>query len=86
MTEGGINGNVWFENIRLIPQGGASVPAITRTYYHAGAQSVAVRVAGDPNAANNGLFWLLGDHLGSTSKTASIGGTDYVWNGSRGRN
>jgi RHS repeat-associated protein len=30
---------------------------------------VAVRVQGDPEPGNNGLFYLLGDHLGSTSVT-----------------
>ncbi len=44
------------------------VTAVTRrsTYSIAG-QPVAVRVTGDPEAANNGLFYIHSDHLGSTS-------------------
>jgi hypothetical protein len=40
-----------------------------RSYYYAGSQRIAVRVEGDPTPANNGLFYLLSDHLGSTSVT-----------------
>ncbi len=46
----------------------------TRTYYYAGGQRVAMRVQGDPNPADNGVFFLLGDHLGSTSVTANASG------------
>ncbi len=44
------------------------VTAVTRrsTYSIAG-QAVAVRVTGDPVAANNGLFYIHSDHLGSTN-------------------
>ena len=34
-------------------------------YYYAGAQRIAMRREG--YALNNGLFWLLSDHLGSTT-------------------
>jgi hypothetical protein len=40
---------------------------IRRTYYFAGLQRIAMRVAGDPVQANNGVFYLLADHLGSTN-------------------
>jgi len=46
----------------------------TRAYYYAGAQRVAIRVQGDPDPADNGVFFLLGDHLGSTSVTANASG------------
>jgi RHS repeat-associated protein len=49
--------------------------AIWRKYYFAGAQRVAMRVAGDPVPANNGVFYLLGDHLGSTSIVVNAAGT-----------
>jgi RHS repeat-associated protein len=42
-----------------------------RSYYYASGQRVAVRVSGDATLANNGLFYLLTDHLGSTSITAN---------------
>jgi RHS repeat-associated protein len=38
---------------------------IWRSYYFAGSQRIAMRVAGDPVQANNGVFYLLADHLGS---------------------
>jgi RHS repeat-associated protein len=44
---------------------------VTRLYYSAGGQRVAVRVSNDATPANNGLFYLLTDHLGSTSITAN---------------
>ena len=40
---------------------------IWRSYYYAAGARVALRVQGDPEPGNNGLFYLLGDHLGSTS-------------------
>ena len=42
-----------------------------RFYYFAGAQRVAVRVQGDSVPANNGVFYLLADHLGSTALTVT---------------
>jgi len=64
-----------------------------RSYYYAGTQRIAVRVEGDPTPANNGLFYLLSDHLGSTSVTTDASGnkvaelqyypygqTRYSWN------
>lgn len=47
---------------------------IWRSYYFAGAQRIAVRVQGDPVPANNGVFYLLGDHLGSTNVVVDPGG------------
>jgi YD repeat-containing protein len=44
---------------------------IYRSYYFAGGQRVGLRVMGDLTPANNGVFYLLGDHLGSTSVTAN---------------
>jgi hypothetical protein len=38
------------------------------------AQRVAMRVQGDPNPANNGIFYFLTDHLGSTTVTAGADG------------
>ena len=48
-----------------------SIPAITiwRKYYYAGANRVAMQVSGDPIASQNGVFYLLSDHLGSSSVT-----------------
>jgi RHS repeat-associated protein len=40
---------------------------VVRKYYYAGGQRIALRVAGDAKAENNGLFFLLADHLGSAS-------------------
>jgi RHS repeat-associated protein len=45
-----------------------------RSYYYAGTQRIAVRVEGDPTPANNGPFYLLNDHLGSTSVTTDASG------------
>ena len=36
-----------------------------------------MRVQGDPDPANNGLFYLLTDHLGSTAVTANSSGGKY---------
>jgi RHS repeat-associated protein len=47
---------------------------VWRSYYSAGAQRIAMRVEGDPNAGNNGLFYLLSDHLGSTSVSTDANG------------
>lgn len=40
---------------------------IQRVTYAIAGQTVAVRVTGDPEVANNGLFYLYSDHLGSIS-------------------
>jgi RHS repeat-associated protein len=37
-------------------------------------QAVAVRVTGDPDPTNNGLFYLHSDHLGSTSAMSDVNG------------
>jgi len=42
-------------------------------YYSAGGARVAMRRTG--YASDNGLFWILGDHLGSTSVTATSTGS-----------
>jgi RHS repeat-associated protein len=47
---------------------------VWKYYYYAGGQPVAVRVQGDPNPQNNGLFYTLGDQLGSTSVIADSSG------------
>ncbi|MCC6603019.1 MAG: RHS repeat-associated core domain-containing protein [Anaerolineae bacterium] len=49
---------------------------IKRSSYSIAGQVVAFRVTGDPVSANNGLFYVLSDHLGSTSLLVnSSGGT-----------
>jgi RHS repeat-associated protein len=48
---------------------------IWRSYYYAGTRRMAVRVEGDPTPANNGVFYLLSDHLGSTGVTTDASGT-----------
>ncbi len=53
---------------------GGYVAVIQRTTYGLGAQTTAVRVSGDPNPANNGLFYVHADHLGSASLTTDIYG------------
>jgi RHS repeat-associated protein len=59
-------------NPRAKPNATPPVPTppsgqIWRSYYFAGSQRIALRVAGDPVQANNGVFYLLADHLGSTN-------------------
>ncbi|MGH2544013.1 MAG: hypothetical protein ACRDIB_14525 [Ardenticatenaceae bacterium] len=41
--------------------------AITRSSYFLAGQRVATWVVGDPEAANNGLYFVLGDQLGSVA-------------------
>ena len=43
-------------------------------YYYAGGQRVAVRRSG--YGSDNGLFWLLTDHLGSTAVTLGSAGAE----------
>jgi RHS repeat-associated protein len=43
------------------------VGQIWKYYYYAGSQPVAIRVTGSQNPQENGLFYTLGDQLGSTS-------------------
>jgi RHS repeat-associated protein len=45
-----------------------------RSYYYAGMSRIAVRVQGDTQPAGGKAFYLLGDHLGSTSVTLDEGG------------
>jgi RHS repeat-associated protein len=49
-----------------------------RKYYFAGAQRIAMRVSGDPIPANNGVFYLLGDHLGGTNIVVEQDGETVV--------
>jgi RHS repeat-associated protein len=46
---------------------------IARQYYNAGGR-VAMRVSGDPEPSNNGVFYTLSEHLGSTSITVDESG------------
>lgn len=45
-----------------------------RTTYALAGQAIAIRVTGDPKPANNGLFYVYGDHLGSAT-VLNKGGT-----------
>jgi hypothetical protein len=56
----------------LTPSPAAAAPpagVIFRSYYYVGGQRVAIRVEGESDPAKNGLFYLLSDHLGSTTVT-----------------
>ncbi|MGH2535957.1 MAG: RHS repeat domain-containing protein, partial [Candidatus Promineifilaceae bacterium] len=66
----------WDAENRLIQvHKAAPSPAIWTTFrYDAAGQRVATRVVGDPDAANNGLYFVLGDQLGSVSALATTGG------------
>jgi hypothetical protein len=46
-----------------------------KKHYYAGTARVAVRTGTGSGAS--GLLWLLGDHLGSTSRVANADGTAY---------
>jgi RHS repeat-associated protein len=48
---------------------------IIRTTYSLAGQAIATRVTGDPVSANNGLFFILSDHLGSTSLLTTSNGS-----------
>jgi RHS repeat-associated protein len=47
---------------------------IKRSTYSFAGQTVAMRVTGDPVSGNNGLFYVLSDHLGSTSILSNSSG------------
>jgi RHS repeat-associated protein len=47
---------------------------IKRSSYSFAGQTVAMRVSGDPVSGNNGLFYVLSDHLGSTSMLVNSSG------------
>ncbi|MCA9995167.1 MAG: hypothetical protein KDE56_05435, partial [Anaerolineales bacterium] len=51
---------------------------IKRSSYALAGQVVAFRVAGDPVATNNGLFFIYGDHLGSTSVLQKSGEAQHL--------
>ena len=51
---------------------------IWKSYYFAGSQLVALRVEGDPVTTTNGLFFLHGDHLNSTSLTTDASGNSVA--------
>jgi hypothetical protein len=46
------------------------------SYYYAGSTRIAQRSVN--YGSNNGLFWLTGDHLGSTSRVANYDGSAYT--------
>jgi RHS repeat-associated protein len=48
---------------------------IIRTTYSLAGQTIATRVTGDPVSSNNGLFFILSDHLGSTSLLTTSNGS-----------
>jgi RHS repeat-associated protein len=50
------------------------ITTITRKTYSVAGQAVAVRVSGDPDEANNGLFYIHSDHLGSASAMSDENG------------
>jgi len=52
----------------------AGANTTTRATYSLAGQATAVRVSGDPNPANNGLFYLHSDHLGSVSAMSDENG------------
>ncbi len=52
----------------------AGANATTRVTYMLGGQMTAMRVTGDPDPANNGLFYLHSDHLGSVSAMSDENG------------
>ena len=47
---------------------------IQRVTYSLAGQAIAVRVTGDPDPTNNGLFYLHSDHLGSVSAMSDVNG------------
>jgi RHS repeat-associated protein len=47
---------------------------VWKSYYYAGSQMIALRVEGDPVTEHNGVFFLHGDHLGSTTLTTDSSG------------
>jgi RHS repeat-associated protein len=49
----------------------SSVAPIQRRSYSLAGQRIAVRVSGDPDGSDNGLFFVYSDHLGSTSVLAN---------------
>jgi RHS repeat-associated protein len=63
----------WFTNLSLSPLAYdvsvSKVFIVTNSYYKTGGQPVALRVEGGPDAEENGVFYLLRDHLGSASVT-----------------
>ena len=48
---------------------------IKRSSYSLAGQTIAMRVTGDPVSGNNGLFYVLSDHLGSTSVLSNSSGS-----------
>ncbi|MEI2698748.1 MAG: hypothetical protein V9E94_10535 [Microthrixaceae bacterium] len=47
---------------------------IKRSTYHLAGQAIATRITGDPEQGNNGLFYFLLDHLGSTTLMVTTAG------------
>ena len=78
VSNDGANGHVIADAVGLVPAITSDYPefvevrnnppsGIVRKTYSVAGQAVAVRVSGDPNGSNNGLFYLYSDHLGSAS-------------------
>jgi RHS repeat-associated protein len=75
-------GWVAFDDVALTTLVDVSATTIRRVTYSTSAssaqalagQAIAVRVTGDPDPANNGLFYLHSDHLGSTSAMSNSSG------------
>jgi RHS repeat-associated protein len=65
----GTSGTEYFDAFESRRTSYIGAAMVTRLYYSAGGQRIAVRVSNDATPANNGLFYLLTDHLGSTSIT-----------------
>ena len=60
-----------YQNYNFVLSGPpATISTVWRYYYYAGSQRIAARVSGNPDPNKNGVFYLLSDHLGSTSITA----------------
>ncbi len=66
----------------VIMMGGGET-VIQRSSYTLLGQTIALKVSGDPNSANNGIFHYLTDHLGSTSML--INSNNGVVSGSEAR-
>lgn len=50
------------------------VGTVKRSTYSLAGQAIATRITDDPNTSNNGLFYFLTDHLGSTTMLTNSSG------------
>ncbi len=57
-----------------ISYGWSTTATIKRSTYHLAGQAIATRITGDPETGNNGLFYFLVDHLGSTTLMVTTAG------------